>query len=148
MQQVQLLEEALALVPEEDSALRARLLARLAVDYRVIPEAADRIAPLSDEALAMARRLGDPEVLAFVLIARRVAIWGPDNLDERLALMSEAQRIVDAATDPYLAMWRQIFSAIDLYEVGDNQGLDREVDAFVEAANKIPGAVFSLGVRG
>jgi hypothetical protein len=136
VQQVHLLEEALALVPKEDSALRARLLARLAVDSRVIPGASDRIAQLSDEALAMARRLGDSEVLAFVLIARRVAIWGPDNLDERLALMSEAQRIVNAASEPYLAMWRQIFSAIDLYEAGDNQGLDREIDAFVEAAKQ------------
>jgi tetratricopeptide (TPR) repeat protein len=135
-QQVQLLEEALALVAEDDSALRARLLARLAIDYRVIPGKATQTAAMSDAALAMARRLGDPSVLAFVLIARRVAIWGPDNLDERLALTAEAEKIADDATDPYLAMWRHIFSAIDRYEAGDNQGVDREVDAFVEAARR------------
>ncbi|MBA2598372.1 MAG: hypothetical protein H0V00_17255, partial [Chloroflexia bacterium] len=136
VQQVQLLEEALALAPREDSALKARLLARLAVDYRVIPGSSDRIATLSNEALAMARRLGDPAVLTFVLIARRVAIWGPDNLDERLATVAEAQSVVDTAVDPYLGLWRQLFSAIDLYESGDSPGFDREVDAFVEAARQ------------
>ena len=142
VEQVQLLEEALALVPEDDSALRARLLARLAVDYRVIPEASARIATLSDEALAMARRLGDPAVLMFVLIARRVALWGPDNLDERLAIMAEARSTMNSAADLYLAMWCRLFSAFDFYEAGDSQGQDREFDAFVDTARQLRAPYF------
>jgi hypothetical protein len=136
LQQVQLLEEALALAAEGDSALKARVMARLAVDYRIVPHSSDRVATLSDEAIAMARRLGDPAVLAFALVARRTAIWGPDNLDERLALVAEVQRVAQASDDWYQTMWGCALQAVDLYEIGDSDGLDQAIDEFVAAAKK------------
>ncbi len=66
---IPLLHEALAGLPEEDSALRVRLLARLAGARRDEPamEPRDR---LSAEAVAIAARIGDPATSAYALIAR------------------------------------------------------------------------------
>ena len=48
-------------------------MARLAVDYRVIPRVGSYRAT-SDDALAMARRLGDPVVLTYDRSERRIGI--------------------------------------------------------------------------
>ncbi len=136
LQQLQLVEEALALAPPGDSALKARMLARLAVDYRVAPTMSDRIAPLSDEAIAMARRLGDHSVLAFTLVTRHSAIWGPDNLDERLSVAEEGWRAAEAAGDLLNAMWSQLFFCTSLYEAGDCDGVDRATAAYADSARR------------
>ena len=44
---------------------------------------------LSLEAIEMARRLGEEGPLASALRARWLAVWGPDGLDERTALVGE-----------------------------------------------------------
>src|SRR5690606_1477726 len=67
-----LLEEALALLPEEDSRARALVLARLAhVLHAEAPHHERK--RLADEAEAMARRLDAPVVLASVLSSRVLA---------------------------------------------------------------------------
>jgi tetratricopeptide (TPR) repeat protein len=60
---VALLEEALAALPEEDSALRARLLARLAEEI-TFSDPYERREALGLQALEVARRVGDSSVLA------------------------------------------------------------------------------------
>src|SRR6516225_9489078 len=79
---VSLLEEALWTLDEHD-AVRARLLARLAMEL-YFGDAAERRAVLVDEAEAIARRLGDPVTIAYALNARYAALWGPDIAAERL----------------------------------------------------------------
>jgi len=64
-----LLQEALARLGGEDSPLRARLLARLALELYYAGDPDRRLA-LSAEAVALARRLGDPIALANCLDAR------------------------------------------------------------------------------
>ena len=75
---VPLLEDALAILPAEDSVLRIKLLARLAgaLRDRSTPE---RVTSLSQEALAMARRLGDPATLAFALDGLYAGIGTPST---------------------------------------------------------------------
>jgi class 3 adenylate cyclase len=85
---VPLLEEALAAVGENDSVLRARLLARLAC--------ADLRPSCGLEAVDIARRLDDPATLAWTLQARLTLAWGPGNTDELVALTDE---IIAAAED-------------------------------------------------
>ena len=92
LQQVRLLEEALALAPEGDSALKARVMARLAVDYRVLADSADAHRRAERRGAghgAAPRRPGGAR-----LRPRRPVLGdlGPDNLDERLALVAEAKR--------------------------------------------------------
>src|SRR6185436_2935235 len=74
-EQVALLEEALATVA--DDAVRARLLARLAIETYYDRDPARRTA-LAAEAAAIAHRLGDPATLAAALNAQRVARWDVD----------------------------------------------------------------------
>jgi tetratricopeptide (TPR) repeat protein len=84
---VPLLEEALARLPEDDSILRAKLLARLAGALRDEPSL-DRRCALSREAVAMARRLGDDDTLAGALTSLFMATWGPD-VDELRPIAAE-----------------------------------------------------------
>ena len=79
-----LCDEALAGLPGVDAPLRARLLARRAAEatYHGEPEAG----PLSEEALAMAERLGDPHALRSALRARQLARGGPDGALDRVEL--------------------------------------------------------------
>jgi class 3 adenylate cyclase len=64
---VSLLEDALAALPQEDSPLRARILAALAVELQWTPEHDRRVA-LATEALEMARATGDPATFCHVAI--------------------------------------------------------------------------------
>ena len=96
---IRLLEEALAGLDPGDSALRVRALSRLAVALYYVPGSHDRRKVLCGEAVDIARRLGDPMVLAGALGVRQRALWGPDNLDERLAELAECLRLAAANQD-------------------------------------------------
>jgi DNA-binding SARP family transcriptional activator/tetratricopeptide (TPR) repeat protein len=95
---VPLLEDALEALPREDSALRVKVLARLAGALRGQPLLEPR-ASLSLQAVEMARRLGDAETLAYALSARWTAVWTPDNTDERLSLAAELLELARAVGD-------------------------------------------------
>ena len=66
---IPVLQEALAALPEGDSALRVRLLARLAGARRDDWDMRPRD-DLSAEAVAIAGRIGDPATSAYALISR------------------------------------------------------------------------------
>ena len=85
--EVALIEEALGALGDADGILRARLLARLAC--------ADQRRPSADEAVEMARRLGDPETLTWALTAQIVVAWDPDNLE---LLNANSEEIIAVAT--------------------------------------------------
>ncbi len=83
-----LIADAVEALSGEDSALRARLMARLAESLHFTAEQ-DRGLALSAEAVAMARRLGDREALVMALMSRHVALLHIEHLDERLQLSDE-----------------------------------------------------------
>jgi DNA-binding SARP family transcriptional activator len=94
-----LLEEAAQKLAPGDSALRVRVLARLAGGpLKVGDERARRLA-LSREALEMARRLGDAAVLSYAVDGRIAAILGPDTLEEQWALQAELRRLAEDTGD-------------------------------------------------
>lgn len=95
---VPLLMDALERLSRRDSPERARLLARLAGALRDEPSFERRDA-LSTEALAMARRIGDPRTLSYALASRYNAIMGPDALDEMPRLLDELVGIAEASGD-------------------------------------------------
>ena len=83
-----ILEEALSRLPAADSPLRARLLARLA-DELSFSSRRDVSAKLSEQAVATARRVDDPRAYSFALTSRHWCLWGPENLQDRLAAAQE-----------------------------------------------------------
>jgi AAA ATPase domain len=92
---VRLLEQALDALDTSDSPLRARVLARLAVALYWSP-AVDRRLALADEAVAMARRIGDRATLAYTLVNKQGAISSPDRTEECVEIALELFSISDS----------------------------------------------------
>src|SRR5262249_46376970 len=117
---IALLEEALAALGDGDSELRVRLQACLAMAL-YWSDGHERRDPLSRDAVAVARRLGDHATLAFALNIRLKALWGPDGIEERLASASEIVALARAGSDRRLEFeghrWR-VVSLLGLGGVG------------------------------
>jgi len=126
--EVRLLEQALD-AAGGDSPWRARVLARLAKALLFTPDLARRVA-LSEEAVALARRLGDTPTLAAVLFDRHVAIWGGANAEERLAIAGEVVQLAERCGDPDLALRGRALRLGNLLELGDARALDVEIDLY------------------
>ncbi|MGH7819253.1 MAG: ATP-binding protein, partial [Candidatus Binatia bacterium] len=119
-----LLEEALEALPQDDGALRARVAARLAVELRW-SDAEVRRDELGRSAVDMARRLGDASTLAHALIGRYWALWGPDDVEERLAIATEVVRLGAAAADDVMALAGHTWRLAAELELGDIEAVDR-----------------------
>jgi len=122
-ERVSVLHSALATYDRGDSPSRARLLALLGVELVPSPDW-DRRARASDDALAMARRTGDPETLTTVLNQRFVALWGPRTLSERHAVTAEATKVAERVDDRALAFYPLIFGAHAAMEAGRLEAAD------------------------
>jgi tetratricopeptide (TPR) repeat protein len=96
------LEAALAAIGEGDLWLRGRLLATLGLELAWQPDPRRRLG-LCEEALRIARSLGDPGTLAHVLLARDYTITAPDNVTERFAATTELLATAEQLGDPVLA---------------------------------------------
>jgi hypothetical protein len=123
-ERVRTLEYALAAVAEDDSPIRARLLATLALELTFAPDRR-RCRQLSDEALAMARRLEDLQTLCHVLLARYIAIMSPDALAECLSNSEELLRVAAALPDPAIKCRAFSLRYRLLMETGDATEADR-----------------------
>ncbi len=110
------LEEALDRV--NDSVLRSRLQARLAVELYYAPDRT-RSEVLSAEAVATAEASGDARALAWSLGARHVALWRPDRVEERLATADEMIRAAREGGDRHAELQGHNWRVTDLFELGD-----------------------------
>ena len=131
-----MLEAALEAQGPAETTLRARLLANLAVEV-VYGKDRDRRQLLSAEALATARRLGEPQTLAHVLLARIVAIWGPDTVEERLLASEELLAVATTLDDAVLlcsGCWHRFMAAM---EAGDEAEADRCLDRSEQLAAEL-----------
>jgi DNA-binding SARP family transcriptional activator len=148
MRLVPLLEEALAALGEADTVLRAGLLTRLACALRdeLSPE---RRESLSNEAVAIARRLGDLPTLVYILMGRRLAVWAPENLDELLQIAGEIVRIADEAGEPERAADARLLR-LEGYLIGGDMGgvrADLEDAARLAADARRPSADWHVEVH-
>jgi class 3 adenylate cyclase/DNA polymerase III delta prime subunit len=133
---VKLLEEALITLGESESALHARVMARLAVELYYTHERERREA-LSEEALRIARRVGDPSVLLVAMYSREKAIEGPDSVEERLVTASEMLELATNAGDRGMEFLSHHFRLATLLELGDIRGVDVELDACAHLAGEL-----------
>jgi DNA-binding SARP family transcriptional activator len=130
------LDEALMALDEEDSPLRARLLARLSFELYYSGEPGRREA-LSEDAVDIARRLDDPPTLAACLDARHYALWRPENVEERLEVAAELRNIAERSDDPELELEGAGWTVVDLLELGDVEGADIQIAAASELAEAL-----------
>ena len=126
---VGLLEEALGVLPEGDSPLRAHLLARLAEEV-TFTDTYERREMLCRDATAIARRLGDPVVLAAVLRSAQWALWVPENLEERVAWADEVIALGRQTGDRSIEAEGHALRAFNLLEQSDVGGARREHSAW------------------
>jgi DNA-binding CsgD family transcriptional regulator len=136
--EVELLEEALATLGEADSPLRARVLARLAKALLFTPQTRRRLA-LSEQAVELARRLGDPATLAAVLYDRHLAIWGTEQevAAEGLAAATEVVELAERLGDRAMALRGRGLRRTDLLELGDLAGFDADLAAAEQTAREL-----------
>jgi tetratricopeptide (TPR) repeat protein len=133
---VGLLEEALDAVGPCDEEVRARLLARLAMEL-YFGGAPERRAGLVDEAVAIARRLDDPATIAYTLNARYAALWAPENVTERLAIADEVMELARRAGDHRLAREGRGRRIVTLLELGDVAAAHAEIEVHARAAEEL-----------
>ena len=118
-----LIAEVVAMLPAQDSTLRARLMGRMAENQHFSAEAGHGIA-LSAQALAMARRLGDPETLLLTLMSRHVTLLHIEHLDERVTLAEEVLELSGehGALRAEALHWR----LLDVFELGSPEAARRD----------------------
>ncbi|MBI3802016.1 MAG: AAA family ATPase [Deltaproteobacteria bacterium] len=133
---ISLLEESLRALGEEKGALRARVLARLGVELW-FSGSQERRAALSQEAVALARQVGDPKTLAYTLHARHLILWEPATLAQRLTIASEILRLAEESGDRELTMEGHSWRIKDLSEFGDIPALDAEIAAYARLAEEL-----------
>ena len=133
---VAILQDALAGLGDEDSPLRARLLARLAGAVRDRP-GRELAATISLQAVEMARRIDDPATLAYALDGRYAAVWWPENPDERLAIATELLEVAREARDAERIAEAHDYRICALMELGDIAAADAELEASERAVEQL-----------
>ena len=144
---IALLEEALAALPEPGTALRARLLGRLAMELHFSREP-ERCQALARQAVALARELGDPSTLAFALNAHHWAQRAQDEVGELLAVADETIRHAEASAELELALQGHSWRLVDLLELGQADEIDDEIAACVTLADRLGQPFYRSWVAG
>ena len=137
-QSIQLLEEALAVLANEESPLRAALLAHLAAAM-TLAAPYERRSALASEAEILARGLGDTDVLADVISRSMWSTATPDNLDARIAATAELDAITAHQGGPILRVEAMLWLSTTQVENGNVQvarRLRRELDDLVAHARQ------------
>lgn len=128
---VSVLRAALEELPPEDSVARCRAMVSLASEIYYSSTHLEREA-LCLEAVAMARRLGEPAVLLWALLAMSLGVWRPGTARLRLETNAEAAELARELGDGVglsTALTLQASAASEL-------GLVDEMDELVTRARK------------
>jgi len=134
--QVSLLERALTALGDEESELRVRVMARLAGALRDQLSREPRTT-ISENALAMARRLGDPATLGYALDGRYAVLLWPENPDERIEIADELERVAESSGDVEKAIQARCYRSMALLELGDVPAVNIELGAAQLLANEL-----------
>lgn len=143
---VALCDESIAALGDVDSALRARLLAQLGVELYWSPMS-DRRTHLSDQAVAIARRLDDTATLAQVLIARVISLWGPATLEERLALTAELSELAEHLDNPEVGFLSLLVRALALFESAELSQSNIELHSAIALAGQLRQPFYTWLIR-
>ena len=133
-----LLERALDTLGDQDSALRVRLLARLAGgplrDASVSPA---RKEALSEEALGLARGTGDAATIAYALAGYIAAHHSPEHAHEQVRLAGELIQAATEAGDVERALEGHMHRAEALLELGEIEAAKADGEAMARLAKDL-----------
>lgn len=131
-----LLERALALLPNQDSSLRAAVSARLSLSRALVTPASARAAD-AEEAAAMASRVGDRAVEVSALAALCDALSGPDHVARRTALTDRMLMLARETGNPPLVLLARRLRVVVMLERGDFAAVDREIAEYDSLSERL-----------
>jgi tetratricopeptide (TPR) repeat protein len=134
---ISLCEDALARLPPGDSRNRATVTARLASELYFRPGSSQRRRAVTNDAVLMARRLGDPTTLAYVLGSAHWGVWVPGGVDERLSIAEEIFRTGREAENRELEFSGASWSFGDLMELGETARADEMLSIELTIADEL-----------
>ena len=135
-EQTALLDAALMLLPEGDSAVKAAALARVALG-RAHGQMDTVSRRTTREAIEMARRIGDARTEASAIAAWCDTASGPEFVTER---RDEARRMLGIAErcgEPTVALLARRLLVMALLEAGDFPVADEHIFAYARAADRL-----------
>jgi tetratricopeptide (TPR) repeat protein len=112
-------------IGDRPSKTRARLLSLLGVETAWAPDQ-EECRRVTNESVAVARSLGDPDLLTSVLAHRQWVVFHP--LSERLRDMEELAELAERCTDPLLRFDALGNEAFTRTRQGDRDGLVRAME--------------------
>ena len=121
---VHLLEEGLATLGPSEQALRAQATGRLASELYFIVAESERRQALTDEALALARELGDPDTLGYVLGCAAWGGWVPGSAALRRPMFDEMRQLGRASGNRLIEYMAVSFLVNCCAELGDRAGME------------------------
>ena len=127
-----------AALPAGDDPVRVDVLSRLAVLYTARPNLVATGHVHGDAAVAMARRLGDPERLVTALTDRYFVPLGVDGSTNRRAISEEIVALGDRLGRPDLAFAGREWQFEDAFERADRAGAERALAALDVTAVVMP----------
>jgi len=132
-----ILEESVAALGPDDSALRAQILACLALALYWAVDQRGRCSALSAESVAIAKRVGDPLTQLMCWASHRMATWTPDNVLERYAATTEAVRLATGFGYREISLFAYGMHISDAIEVGDFETARADVTAYGHIAEEL-----------
>jgi eukaryotic-like serine/threonine-protein kinase len=133
---ITLLRGALEALPGGDSALKVRVMARLAVELSYSGELTEPDA-LSTCAVEMAERLADTSLVELALYSRQWSVMGPDTIEDHLAASEEIVRVASAAGDRDMEFAGHHLRLIALLQLGRLDAVDRQIVACDKLADEL-----------
>lgn len=133
---VDALRRALDDLPTGDDPRRCRVMLALAGEIYYGATAQEREA-LAEEAVAMARRLGDKELLVDAALKASIAVWNPHTADLRLQLAGEAAALSRELDEPVWLASALTLQAVAAGELGDIAVLDECLAAGRAEADRV-----------
>lgn len=131
---VELLDEAVSVLEEGDSSLKARVLASLSRALVWVRER-ERASEVCSQAVDMARRVGDRSALASVLAT---AYWAQGTIprDDLLAMLNEARELGEELGDAEIAAEVSPWTTVTLVGLCDLAAAGRELEALRRVAQR------------
>jgi DNA-binding SARP family transcriptional activator len=150
-----LLEEALQTLPDGDSPLRVQVMSSLALTLfhdKTRPhwhEAGGRRAELAREAVAMARRIGAPVLIADALFAAHDVLWTNEEVDQRLEIARELLALAVEIAIPQLELAARAQLIGEFMIKGLVAEADQELDAYEAIATRyrLPVNIWSVTMK-
>jgi DNA-binding SARP family transcriptional activator/class 3 adenylate cyclase/tetratricopeptide (TPR) repeat protein len=114
---------------------RALVLATLAAELAFADRA--RMRRVAQEAIDLARRLGDDATLVTVITRLQAAVGSPDTLADRISLADESIAAAERTGDSVLRWYAAAMSYTPALESGDVEAFERQVDIVDRLAREI-----------